>query len=76
MQQVLANHAEGLPRPILLFIGNVRAAEAGRRFLPGQVDYLAGLLGDRALIFPFGGHCGNMDHRDNVAAMVDWLRGE
>jgi succinylglutamate desuccinylase len=39
MQQVLANHAEGLPRPILLFIGNVRAAEAGRRFLPGQVDY-------------------------------------
>jgi hypothetical protein len=44
--------------------------------LPGQVDYLAGLLGDRALIFPFGGHCGNMDHRDNVAAMVAWLRGE
>lgn len=44
--------------------------------LPGQVDYLAGLLGDRATIYPFGGHCGNMDHRDNVAAMVKWLRGE
>ncbi|HEY5789498.1 MAG TPA: alpha/beta hydrolase [Gammaproteobacteria bacterium] len=43
--------------------------------LPGQVDYLAGLLGDRATIYPFGGHCGNMDHRDNVAAMVKWLRG-
>ena len=44
--------------------------------LPGQVDYLEGLLGERAVIYPFGGHCGNMDHRDNVAAMVAWLRGK
>ena len=39
MQRVLAEHAEDLPRSILLFIGNVRAAEVNRRFLPGQVDY-------------------------------------
>lgn len=39
MQQVLANHARDLPRSILLFVGNVHAAEQGRRFLPGQVDY-------------------------------------
>ena len=39
MQQVLARHAEDLPRSVLLFIGNVRAAEMNRRFLPGQVDY-------------------------------------
>jgi succinylglutamate desuccinylase len=39
MQRVLAEHAQDLPRSILLFIGNVRAAEADRRFLPGQVDY-------------------------------------
>ncbi len=39
MQKVLAEHAGDLPRSILLFVGNVRAAEANRRFLPGQVDY-------------------------------------
>ena len=39
MQRVLAKYAEGLPRSILLFIGNVRAAEAGLRHLPDQVDY-------------------------------------
>lgn len=44
--------------------------------LPGEVDYLAGLLGERAVIYPRGGHCGNLNHRDNVAAIVAWLRGE
>jgi len=39
MQKVLADHAADLPRSILLFIGNVRAAEASRRYLPDQVDY-------------------------------------
>jgi hypothetical protein len=39
MQKVLAEHAEGPPRSILLFVGNVRATEANRRFLPDQVDY-------------------------------------
>lgn len=39
MQEVLAEHAQDLPRSILMFIGNVRAAEANRRYLPDQVDY-------------------------------------
>ena len=39
MQKVLADHAERLPRSILMFVGNVRAAEANRRFLPDQIDY-------------------------------------
>ncbi len=39
MQQVLAEHAHDLPRSILLFVGNVRAAEANLRYLPDQVDY-------------------------------------
>ena len=39
MQKILAEYAQDLPRPILLFIGNVRAAEANRRYLPDQVDY-------------------------------------
>ena len=39
MQALLSNYAEGLPRSLLLFIGNVRAAEENLRFLPGQADY-------------------------------------
>ncbi len=39
MQKVLAEHAHYLPRSILMFVGNVRAAEANRRYLPDQVDY-------------------------------------
>ena len=39
MQQVLAEHAHDLPRSILLFVGNVRAAEANLLDLPDQVDY-------------------------------------
>ncbi|MEM7561591.1 MAG: M14 family metallopeptidase [Pseudomonadota bacterium] len=39
MQNILQKYAGQLPRSILLFIGNVRAAEANRRFLPDQTDY-------------------------------------
>ncbi len=39
MQRILAKHAQDLPRSILLFIGNVRAAEENRRYLPDQIDY-------------------------------------
>ena len=39
MQRLLAKYADNLPRSILLFIGNVRAAEANLRRLPDQVDF-------------------------------------
>jgi hypothetical protein len=39
MQKILAENIDDLPRSILLFIGNVRAAETNRRYLPDQVDY-------------------------------------
>lgn len=39
MQRVLANYPDGLPRSLMLYIGNVRAAETNRRFLPDQEDY-------------------------------------
>ncbi|MEQ8659276.1 MAG: M14 family metallopeptidase, partial [Gammaproteobacteria bacterium] len=39
-RRVLARHAaHGLPRPLLLFLGNVAAAAANRRTLPGQQDF-------------------------------------
>jgi succinylglutamate desuccinylase len=39
MQELLSRYDGDLPRSILLFVGNVRAAERNLRFLPGQVDY-------------------------------------
>ncbi|MBM9519247.1 alpha/beta hydrolase [Desulforhopalus vacuolatus] len=43
--------------------------------LPGEVDYLKGVFGDRATIYPHGGHCGNMSYPDNVTAMVGFFKG-
>ena len=37
---------------------------------PGEIDFFPRVFGDRAKIYPLGGHCGNMDYRDNVAHMV------
>ena len=37
-----------------------------------EVDYLRQLFGTRATIFPNGGHCGNIDHRD-AAAMTNYF---
>jgi hypothetical protein len=37
---------------------------------PGEINFFAEVFGDRATIYPHGGHCGNMSYRDNVAHMV------
>ena len=37
---------------------------------PGEIDFFNDVFGDRATIYPYGGHCGNMNYRDNVALMV------
>ena len=39
----------------------------------GEIDYLEQVFGDRAAIYPRGGHCGNMEYRDNVAHMIDFF---
>ena len=41
--------------------------------LPGEIDYIRGVFGDRATIFPHGGHCGNMAYPDNVTAMIGFF---
>jgi len=33
----------------------------------GDIDYFKRVFGNRAHIYPYGGHCGNMDHKENVA---------
>lgn len=37
---------------------------------PGEINFFNEVFGERATIYPYGGHCGNMDYRDNVAHMV------
>jgi hypothetical protein len=37
---------------------------------PGEINFFTEVFGDRATIYPYGGHCGNMNYRDNVAHMV------
>ena len=39
----------------------------------GELDYLRFLFGGRAKIYPRGGHLGNLEHRDNLAYMVDFF---
>ena len=39
LRQVLRRHAAALPRDLLILIGNVEAAAAGARTLPGQADF-------------------------------------
>ena len=38
---------------------------------PGQVDFFREVFGERATIYPNGGHLGNMTQRDYVAHIID-----
>lgn len=40
---------------------------------PGEIDYLKRVFKSRAKIYPNGGHCGNMDYKENAAYMVDFF---
>lgn len=41
---------------------------------PGEIDYLRHLFGDRAHIFPTGGHCGNLPQRNVIAYMTEFFK--
>ncbi|SEN14357.1 hypothetical protein SAMN05216325_108123 [Nitrosomonas marina] len=40
---------------------------------PGEIDYLKKVFKSRAKIYPNGGHCGNIDYKENAAYMVDFF---
>jgi predicted alpha/beta-fold hydrolase len=40
----------------------------------GDLDFIRSTFGDRALIYPAGGHCGNMNHRRNVDDMLAFFQ--
>jgi hypothetical protein len=39
----------------------------------GELEYLKELFGERAEIYPRGGHCGNMAYRDNIAHLIEFF---
>jgi hypothetical protein len=42
---------------------------------PGEIEFFNEVFGARATIYPYGGHCGNMNYRENVAHMVGTFTG-
>jgi len=40
----------------------------------GELDYLRRVFGSRLRVYPRGGHLGNLEYRDNMAFLIDWLR--
>lgn len=44
--------------------------------LPGEVDYLQGVFGKRAKVYPTGGHCGNMNDPSVVNYIVNFFKGQ
>ena len=41
---------------------------------PGEIEFFRQVFGNRAKIYPRGGHCGNMAYRDNVTYLVDYFK--
>ena len=41
----------------------------------GEIDTIKSLFPGRAMVYPYGGHCGNIEYKDNVAYMVDFFSG-
>jgi len=43
--------------------------------MEGEIDTIKDLFPGRAMVYPYGGHCGNMDYKDNVTYMVNFFSG-
>lgn len=43
--------------------------------MAGEIDTIKSLFPGRAMVYPTGGHCGNMEYKDNVDYMVDFFTG-
>jgi hypothetical protein len=39
-----------------------------------DLDYLRQIFGERAKIYPRGGHLGNLEYKENLAYMVDFFK--
>jgi len=41
----------------------------------GDLGFLRKTFGDRLTVYPYGGHCGNINYRVNSDAMLEFFRG-
>ncbi|MBA1272654.1 serine/threonine protein kinase [Stutzerimonas azotifigens] len=42
---------------------------------PGDIGFLRRTFGDRLTLYPYGGHCGNLNYRVNAEHMLEFFRG-
>ncbi|HSC83170.1 MAG TPA: serine/threonine protein kinase [Pseudomonas sp.] len=42
---------------------------------PGDLGFLRRTFGERLTVYPYGGHCGNLNYRVNTDAMLEFFRG-
>jgi hypothetical protein len=42
--------------------------------VPGEIDYLRRLFGERTKVYPRGGHLGNLEYRDNMADFIGFFK--
>ena len=42
---------------------------------PGDLGFLRRTMGDRLTVYPYGGHCGNLNYRVNSNDMLEFFRG-
>jgi hypothetical protein len=40
----------------------------------GEIEYLRRVFGNRALIYPWGGHLGNLEYRDNMVEFINFFK--
>ena len=41
---------------------------------PGEIDWLVDVFGERSMIYPHGGHLGNVGYKDNVEYMLEFFK--
>ncbi len=41
---------------------------------PGELDFLRRVFGQRLRVYPHGGHCGNMNYKENVTYMLQFFK--
>ncbi|RJG09991.1 serine/threonine protein kinase [Pseudomonas cavernicola] len=42
---------------------------------PGDLGFLRRTMGERLTVYPYGGHCGNLNYRVNAHDMLEFFRG-
>ena len=41
---------------------------------PGEIEWLKDVFSERAIIYPRGGHLGNLSHEDTVKDMLEVIK--